>query len=108
MVQGINRRSATYDFSSTEQGSVVTARNHSRYDLRKDSRFLKETEVVGFESARNELIGVLEGEFPGRIVVSVVGMGGLGKTTLANQVYNHVKGHFDCMLGLKFHNHMMR
>ncbi|PON37336.1 NB-ARC domain, LRR domain containing protein [Parasponia andersonii] len=95
-IRNINMRKATYGFSSTEQGSVLAPQNHLWYDPRKDSRFLKETEVVGIEYARDEVIGVLKGGFPRRTVISVVGMGGLGKTTLAHQIYDHVKGDFDC------------
>jgi len=29
-------------------------------------------------------------------VLSIIGCGGLGKTTLANQVYKNVKGQFSC------------
>lgn len=91
-VREINERSQRYGFNSTQQGSTTTAQNNVWYDPRNNACFLQDTEVVGIESARDELINVLERESPSRIVISVVGMGGLGKTTLAHQAYVRAKG----------------
>ncbi|RWR84855.1 Disease resistance protein [Cinnamomum micranthum f. kanehirae] len=57
-----------------------------------------EEELVGIEDNRKELISWLKDEDPRRKVLSVVGMGGLGKTTLVTKVCNNpvVKPHFQC------------
>ncbi|KAF7849751.1 hypothetical protein BT93_L0328 [Corymbia citriodora subsp. variegata] len=58
--------------------------------------FLDKTELVGIEEPKKQLIGWLVEGTSERQVISVVGMGGLGKTTLVNQVYEdpEVKKHF--------------
>uniref|UniRef100_A0A2N9HXF7 Rx N-terminal domain-containing protein n=1 Tax=Fagus sylvatica TaxID=28930 RepID=A0A2N9HXF7_FAGSY len=97
-VQKIKDRSKRYSFKSIDQGSSSGARNDRWHDPRKDSFYLDDADVVGIESPRDELIGWLVEGLPYRSVLSVVGMGGLGKTTLAKKVYDHqkVRGHFDC------------
>ncbi|XP_062160716.1 disease resistance protein RPM1-like [Alnus glutinosa] len=94
----IKERSERYGFSSLEQGSSSNATNVTWHDPRVGSLFIEEDEVVGIESTRDELISWLVGGASIRSVISVVGMGGMGKTTLTKTVYENesVKGHFDC------------
>ncbi|KAJ1261764.1 hypothetical protein BS78_09G055900, partial [Paspalum vaginatum] len=69
-------------------------------DPRLENLYKRVTELVGIEGPRDELIdklciggdgGVLDKKMK---MASVVGVGGLGKTTLAKAVYDHVKLRF--------------
>ena len=62
------------------------------------SLFIEEVEVVGIKSHRDKLIKWLIEGPSNRMVFSVIGIGGLGKTTLVKKVYdnNKVVPHFDC------------
>ena len=55
---------------------------------------------MGIEEAKEEVIARLtkrdHADHLERIVVSIAGFGGLGKTTLAKAVYDKIKGQFDC------------
>jgi disease resistance protein RPM1 len=97
-VREIKERSERYGFSSLDQGSSSKATNVTWHDPRVGSLFIEEDEVVGIESTRDELVSWLVGGVSKRSVISVVGMGGIGKTTLTKKVYENesVKGHFDC------------
>jgi len=97
-VREIKERSERYGFSSSDQGSSSRATNVTWHDPRVGSLFIEEDEVVGIESTRDELVSWLVGGVSKRSVISVVGMGGIGKTTLTKKVYENesVKGHFDC------------
>ncbi|KAF3967636.1 hypothetical protein CMV_008373 [Castanea mollissima] len=96
--QKIKERSDRYQFKFVDQGTGSIAPTARWSDPRNDSLYLDDIEIVGIEFPRDKLIGWLVRGPPHRIVLSVVGMGGLGKTTLAKKVYDHqtVRGHFDC------------
>ncbi|KAL6653311.1 hypothetical protein ACP70R_008889 [Stipagrostis hirtigluma subsp. patula] len=52
--------------------------------------------LVGVDVPREELAELLMGDVQEMMVVSIVGFGGLGKTTLVNQVYLKLEEQFQC------------
>ncbi|KAK8561104.1 hypothetical protein V6N12_048179 [Hibiscus sabdariffa] len=73
-------------------------RNNWVKNLSESALFFKDDDLVGIDKAQNELLGWMMNQELQRTVISVVGMGGLGKTTLVANTFNKqvVKEHFDC------------
>lgn len=72
-------------------------------DPRLQAMYMKASELVGMEEQMNELVKMLSlgndidlSSDKSMKIVSVVGFGGLGKTTLAKVVYDKFKLGFDC------------
>ena len=90
----LHEESSRYGFiSSFEQGSGGSSDtiNVQWRDPRVKALFIEEAEIVGIESPKGELINWLVEGAAELTVISVVGMGGLGKTTLAKNVYDNKK-----------------
>ncbi|KAK8561092.1 hypothetical protein V6N12_048168 [Hibiscus sabdariffa] len=73
-------------------------RNNWVKNLSESALFFKDDDLVGIDKAQSELLDRLMDKELQRTVISVVGMGGLGKTTLVANTFNRqiVKQHFDC------------
>ncbi|KAB2632154.1 disease resistance protein RPM1-like [Pyrus ussuriensis x Pyrus communis] len=80
-----------HKFSKADDGAGNTWQ-----DRRGDALLLDKYDLVGLDEPKSQLVGWLFKGSSGREVVSVAGMGGMGKTTLAKQVYDdpEVKKHF--------------
>ncbi|OMO58719.1 Disease resistance protein [Corchorus olitorius] len=104
-IKSIAERNQRYGGANQIEGAYMnfggTSLNYDPNWLRnfsESSLFLKDDDLVGIEKAQKKLLGWLLHEEPRRTIVSVVGMGGLGKTTLVANTFNKhiVKQHFDC------------
>ncbi|XP_066336187.1 disease resistance protein Pik-2-like [Miscanthus floridulus] len=75
----------------------------STIDPRLKAMYKEVTQLIGVDKSSDELISLLNTSQPDLVVsdkkmkkVSVVGVGGLGKTTLAKAVYDKLKSQYDC------------
>ncbi|VAI63632.1 unnamed protein product [Triticum turgidum subsp. durum] len=83
-------------------GVAISNNKNATVDPRALAIFEHASKLVGIDEPKAELIKLLT-EDDGFVstqqqpkIVSIVGSGGMGKTTLANQVYQEIKGHFEC------------
>lgn len=65
-------------------------------DPRLSALYKESSNLVGIDKQKEHLVKLIRDEGQQLKVVSIVGFGGLGKTTLANEVYREVKGQFSC------------
>ncbi|KAK9006983.1 hypothetical protein V6N11_019313 [Hibiscus sabdariffa] len=91
-VHEIGKKRRRLNIHVSDQGG--SSRGH--VDPRAGLHFVDSHALVGVEASRDELVGRLNGGESMRTVISLVGMGGLGKTTLAKKIYDDVKDSFDC------------
>ncbi|XP_058202762.1 disease resistance protein RPM1-like [Rhododendron vialii] len=80
-----------------EHGSSSTHSDIAWHHCRGDALLLQEADLVGIEKPKSHLIQLLVDEEPRLKVLSIAGMGGLGKTTLTKKIYDDatVKRHFE-------------
>ncbi|GMP40394.1 hypothetical protein CsSME_00010858 [Camellia sinensis var. sinensis] len=100
MIKAIPERNRRYGVHRVGEGSS-TSQDHQRRlpNLSETSLFARDDDLVGIEDGKEQLLGwLMDKEESQRMVISVVGMGGSGKTTLVAQAYNSriVKRQFDC------------
>ncbi|TXG65584.1 hypothetical protein EZV62_006859 [Acer yangbiense] len=99
-INDLSRIRELYKFESSSNKGEGNSSNAlaTLRQLRRTTSFSIEKKVVGHDDATTRLLAKLLNQDRHRFVVSIYGMGGLGKTTLAGKLYHHldVKGKFDC------------
>ncbi|TVT99204.1 hypothetical protein EJB05_55445, partial [Eragrostis curvula] len=74
----------------------ISNTNSAIVDPRISAFYKEAANLVGLDSPKRELTKMVLDEGKYLKVMSIVGFGGLGKTTLASQVYREVGGQFNC------------
>ncbi|CAL8164321.1 unnamed protein product [Prunus armeniaca] len=99
-IRAIPERNQRYGGGAAVEGKSTSSEDILRWvqNQAESSLYQKEDELFGIEGNKNMLLGWLRDEAKHQTVVSVVGMGGSGKTTLVARIFTDdvVKSHFEC------------
>ncbi|XP_027061103.1 disease resistance protein RPM1-like [Coffea arabica] len=96
----VSERSKRYAFDAKfDEERTINLPTDWLQHLGESSVFADEDDIVGIDENKARLYHWLTGNEQRRTVVSIVGMGGLGKTTLVTKVFNDqvIKRHFDSL-----------
>jgi len=78
-----------------QSNDVASRTTNTTVDLRLLAMYAEASGLVGMDGPTDELIQKM-GRKDELKVLSIVGFGGLGKTTLANEIYHKLQGEFQC------------
>ncbi|KAA8534991.1 hypothetical protein F0562_029994 [Nyssa sinensis] len=90
-IENINRARTTYGITDGNDSRV----GGEERDPRRSFPHVDQPNIVGFETHIEELEMLLQ-QNTRFCMISIVGLPGVGKTTLAKEVYNSVKANFNC------------
>lgn len=96
----VRERRDQYSFPGLQEDGQVSNRGTGGVSSRGPglaSPFVQEDDIVGIEDDVERLLSLLlKGDQCNRLVISIYGMGGIGKTTLVKEVFKRAKHRFDC------------
>ncbi|CAI9105696.1 OLC1v1004680C1 [Oldenlandia corymbosa var. corymbosa] len=96
--EGHKRYQTYYGTPNQAPSTYPSAVNNLWRDCRDDALLVEEANLVGIDSPKQQLISELLDHDPRLKVVSIFGMGGLGKTTLVKKIQQDVGSEFEVIV----------